>query len=529
MPDLVWPIDIIPSRVRWGFVDSTARSDSPTTGVTRTSSLYGTRRWKATLEFDNLNAARRHRVLAFLAAAKQANRVWVPDRSTVRRGAMSAPELLTNADFLQGTTGWAAVGGFTAASGAGRLTLTSGGQQAVITASPGPTLIAHAPYAARTFLQSMSDANALSGPYLQDGGSIVYNNAYSAGPGLKTVSGVAGTGGVGVFGAYADVRTSGSVAGQYADIALTSLARCFLADSRPNLLLSSQTPGSNTGWGLSDATAGANGTLAPDATSSAWFLAENTANASHTAAQTVTVASAAADFTFSLFVNFAGTLRNRCYLYLQENTAGTPIIGWFSNATGFTSSSVGANWANFRQTVTNVGGGWIRLSITGRKTNAATSLTAIFGPTTADGVTSYAGATTPVAMLAWGASLSQSSVPVRLRTTTTVASAGVSQQGAAIDVKGGPANTNAALSAGDMVEIILPTYSHFARLTADLDFDAAGLGYMQFEPGLPTGVADNAAIIVEKPMCRMIPVDSFEWDTRPGLFSDFSVSFVQAT
>lgn len=525
MPDLVWPIDIIPSRVRWGFVDSTARSDSPTTGVTRTSSLYGTRRWKATLEFDNLNAARRHRVLAFLAAAKQANRVWVPDLSTVRRGAMVAPELLTNADFSQGTTGWVGGGDFTVRNGVARIKLQAGGQQASVSASPGPTVIAHAPYAARMFVSALSDPAALSGPYLQDAGTIIYNTAYTAGTGMKTVAGVMATGGTGSFVAWSEVRASGTLAGQFSDVPFTSLARCVLADAGINLL-----PHSNdltqSVWTKFQCSA-TYGDLAPDGSLTASRIIEDSTTNSHIAYDTQTVSANPADYGVSVamlagsrtwaFVNLSNfsTGDARCFVNLSTGAVGTVSV-------------TGTGWANPRAVVRIMGDGWVQISLVARKTDSATTIGAAVGPALGDGIVTYAGNGTSF-VYAWRNTFAPSSAFVRLVNTTGTAITTATQTGAAIHVKGGPANTNGALAAGDMVEIILPTYSHFARLTADLDFDAAGLGYMQFEPGLPTGVADNAAIIVEKPMCRMIPVDSFEWDTRPGLFSDFSVSFVQAT
>lgn len=522
MPDLVWPIDIIPSRVRWGFVDSTARSDSPTTGVTRTSSLYGTRRWKATLEFDNLNAARRHRVLAFLAAAKQANRVWVPDLSTVRRGAMSAPELLTNADFSQGVTGWSIAGATLSAAGGGlrakRLRAALGIEVFQSVSLP----VQYGAFALRSVsIAPQWPTGNLIGPAISD--SVQQVTDYSTARGLRTASLVAlSTTAANNFPIAADALNA--MPGAYVEIPYASLARCFLVDNGPNAFL--QSDAFNTGWTLNAATVTADSIAAPDGNTTADALIENTATDAHYASRTMVVPSSAADFT----VCCAFKAGDRTWSWLQLSDAvATSAQAWFNLSAGTLGNVTvsGSGFTNARAFIESMGDGWYFCSLVARKTGSFTTLHGRVGVANANGALSYTGAT--LGLYPWRATLAQSSTPVRLTQTTTTATTGTAQTGSAIHVKGGPANTNGALAAGDMVEIILPTYSHFARLTADLDFDAAGLGYMQFEPGLPTGVSDNAAIIVEKPMCRMIPVDSFEWDTRPGLFSDFSVSFVQAT
>jgi hypothetical protein len=67
------------------------------------------------------------------------------------------------------------------------------------------------------------------------------------------------------------------------------------------------------------------------------------------------------------------------------------------------------------------------------------------------------------------------------------------------------------------VEVVTPTYSEFKRVTAPLDSDAAGLGYLQFEPVLRASPADNAAVIIRKPLCRMMLDESSVRETYlPG-------------
>jgi hypothetical protein len=51
---------------------------------------------------------------------------------------------------------------------------------------------------------------------------------------------------------------------------------------------------------------------------------------------------------------------------------------------------------------------------------------------------------------------------------------------------------------------------------------------MQFEPPCPYQISDNAPVIVQKPMVKMMLADGDNgWPTRPGMFSDFSIELVQ--
>jgi hypothetical protein len=525
MPDIVIPNTLNFARARFRLIENVGVSRALYTGRTRTSELGGDRAG-CSLEAAPSMAAQRAALKAFAMQAGKRNRVFLYDPGYRPRGSFPATELLTNADFSQGTTGFGLVAcAITASNGVMRISAIRGFDGTTVpqvnnSESAG---VLYAPYALRQFTLAGRGNMGTAGPYFNAGVGV---EAASYGAyGLQTANLVAGSTDFGIA-LVAGNAISGYGSGDYVDVPFVSLARCMLADGGENLLLNSQTPGTGTGWSLNAATAGANGTAAPDGTISARFLQETTATDAHYATQTVAVSASAQDVTFSVYVAFISP-RTRCWLYLQETTGAQNAVAWF-NSSGVTSTSLsGGNWSNIRTTTTNVGGGWYRFSITARKTNAATSIAALFGPTTADGVTTYAGSTS-TGLLTWGASLSRSGVAARLTPTTAAATpiGGAAQSGPAIYVKGLPASTNGLLLAGDWVEIITSQGSELKMLTASLDSDAAGLGFLQFAPALRGTVADNAPIIVHRPMGRFISTaDAIEYQDEPGIVTTSSFDF----
>lgn len=88
-----------------------------------------------------------------------------------------------------------------------------------------------------------------------------------------------------------------------------------------------------------------------------------------------------------------------------------------------------------------------------------------------------------------------------------------------------PADTDGVLLAGDRVEIA----GEFKTLTADLHSDDVGSGQLMFEPAMRSPVIiDNAPVVVHQPMMRGILAEDAVTPTRPGLFSDFSFTFMEA-
>ena len=104
---------------------------------------------------------------------------------------------------------------------------------------------------------------------------------------------------------------------------------------------------------------------------------------------------------------------------------------------------------------------------------------------------------------------------------------GASQTGSALWIDALPVSTTGLLKAGDMVAVYTTGWE-LQRLTADLNSNASGQAHMMFEPPLRASPADNAPISIYRPMARfLLAEEEVSWGSRPGILSDFSVSFVE--
>lgn len=449
--------------------------------------------------------------------------LWPFGRSI--QGAFSAPELLTNAEFSNGTTGWTANNGTLSASNrALRITRTSNGANPFITQSP--TAIQYSMLVARAVPLSATPLELISSS-VGIGVAANYSDGYGSGdPYANTIARRVRTtiaeSAAGTF--YLDNNVTGGIAGGYHEWSWASLARCLVVDNGPNALLQSQTLG--TTWTPStNSTIIDNQGTAPDGTVTAEHLREgNTANIEHYVFQTMTVPAAAADFSFTVTV--ANVTRNFAAVRMIENTGGTGVYVFVNLTTGaIGTTSAGANWANARAFVVSQGNGLWRITIVARKTNAATSIGCYVSSATADNNFFYAGVAAQNAISIWGGSFAQSSVPVRYVATTTTATTGTPQTGSALYVKGGRTPSEGALSGallqGDFVEIITANGSELNAAAANLDLDAAGNGYLQLVNPIRNSPADGAAIIVNRPMGKFMltaDVDIPELVTGMGEF-----------
>lgn len=522
MADYVWPPSLRMSSVSWRYLSNAGAQTSPLTGVTRTISRSGDR-LACSIRVSGSSGAERAQLQALTAAlAGQSHRIYLPDLANPRRGVFPSSELLTNPEFIEGTTGWSGDSRYSRAvvDGVYRATVNANTGAAAYPAFQNPTYVQYAPYAMRAFMRAGRGTWA---PYVYTAGT---NNVTVAGGTGYGVSGAVPLATTGTSSGVYDNSTTGLSQGDFLDLHYASLTRCAQVDNGPNLLLQSNSF-STAPWTLNNATSGANGTAGPDGTISSQALVENATNAAHNAQQTFTISSAAADVAISCDIK-QGT-RGWGYLQLFEATGSSIVTGYFNVATGVVGNVyAGANWSNGRLFIVDRGNGWYRCHMVARKTNAATSVTGYVGSATGDNAATYAGTAAATALVIWNASAALSSVPVRLTATTSVASAGAAQTGERLYIKGGPASTAKALQIADMAELVLPTYSHLVRLTASLDFDAAGLGFLIFKPGLPTSPSDSAPVIVQQPMGKfMLASNETEYETQPGRFSDFTFDFVQ--
>lgn len=413
------------------------------------------------------------------------------------RGSFPATELLTNNTFANGTTGWSADtrATLTVADRILRVTRSMVDGSECHISGPTATVVQYAPYALRGHWVQGQGGFTSAGPSFISTGAAQYGSAITPLFGLKKYAVVPLT--TSLQFELVDAQPSGQIQGDYFCVPYVSLSRCALVDNAPNLALQSST--FQTSWTLSNTTLDVNLVNAPDMSATADYLKETAVTNTFSIFQSGTsIASAAADYSFSLFVKAGG--RNWCYLGLQEQTGATSINAYFGLAAGTVgTTSTGANWSNPRTFITSFGDGWYRCTIVGRKTNAATSLLANIGIASADNTPSYAG-NSSLGIAIWGASVAQSSVPVRLGQTTTAATSGAAQTGTAIFLKGLPASTSGLLLPEDMIEI----NGELKTCTAALNSDSAGMGYLQFEPALVRSPSDNDAVVILDPMGKFL-------------------------
>src|SRR3990167_3972818 len=496
---------------------SVSRFQSPMGGVTRTLERVGSR-WAGTWRWDAVAGENAARLKSFLATQRGGgNRFWAYDPGYTMRGAYSAAELLSNPEFASGTTGWGTGGpavALTAADRVMRVTQTASATNPQ--ARQTTTAVQYAPYAGRSII--VHGRGPTSTDYRSHFNDGVSSNDSASGAGYLSLSRVALATALD-FAAY-KVLTSSGQAENYFELPFTSVSRCALVDNGPNTLLRSD-EFDNASWTKTRATVTANNAGAPDGTITGDDLVEDaTASNSHLVEQSVTVSSAVADYAFSVALKQGS--RTWAIIALMESTGSHFARAWVNLATGAlgTVDVNGANWTNVRAFVAPLGNSWHKVSLVARKVSAGTTLAAEVVLSTGDGVSNYSGDGASY-ISAWRATLAASGVPTRLRQTTTAAVAATAQTGAAIYLKGLPASTNGLLLAGDWVEFITPTYSELKRVTAPLNSDAAGLGYLQFEPILRASPVDNAAVIIRKPMGRfMLDEPTVKWSQgRAGVYS----------
>jgi hypothetical protein len=163
----------------------------------------------------------------------------------------------------------------------------------------------------------------------------------------------------------------------------------LVEEARTNLLLQSQTFGTSP-WFTNNATITANTTVAPDGTTTASKLVEDTSNNLHRVAQVPTLT--AVPHTATIYAKPAG----RNWIYIAN--ASLSQAAYFNVSTGVIGTVVGATTA----TIAPAGNGWYRCSITSTPSAAAQNYS--FYTANADLSFSYTGDGTSGLFL-WGAQL----------------------------------------------------------------------------------------------------------------------------
>jgi len=183
----------------------------------------------------------------------------------------------------------------------------------------------------------------------------------------------------------------------------------LIEEQRSNLVLQSEV--FNTTWTTTRASISSNVAVSPDGTADADKLVESTDASTHLVSQTASITSGTA-YTFSAYVKAA----ERSALMLDFLTTGTITnFAYFNLATG----AVGLTGGGVTATITNVGNGWYRCSIS---LTAASTITGVNRISLATGSTagsnSYTGDGTS-GLFIWGAQLEAGAFPTSYIPTTT--------------------------------------------------------------------------------------------------------------
>lgn len=186
--------------------------------------------------------------------------------------------------------------------------------------------------------------------------------------------------------------TSAAVYGPRFDYDPVTLAAkgLLIEEQRTNLATYSE-QFNNAAWTKANATISANSTTAPDGTTTADTLLDNTSAAAHYLSAGFTLTTAA--YTFSVYVKSAGAT----WVALEVYDGGAKL-SYFNIVTGVTGSNASGNTS----TITPVGNGWYRCTLT--RTFASTTNDAAVYLASADGTFNYTGTGTSGVYL-WGAQL----------------------------------------------------------------------------------------------------------------------------
>lgn len=413
------------------------------------------------------------------------------------RGSFPATELLTNNTFANGTTGWTAFQSTLTVNDRVLRSTNSGASAAAFGYTRSAISVTqYAPYVLRASVSAAKLATFSARAQLNDGTVTLDSTALSS-PGLCTVSLVSLAATV-----TAVIYNAGGTdaAGNFFDSPYVSLSRCALVDNGLNLLTRSDEL-DNAAWSLlSGGTIDDNAAAAPDGTTTADGFVENGVTVEHYIGQAATVSASTGDYAWSIALKGSG--RTWVSLQLLEVGSASLAKAYFNMSTGAkgTTGISGAGLTNLRSFIEPLGGGIYKCTIVVRKANSATSLRALVVSNAADGGADSIAGISANAFYAWRGTLAQSSVPTRLVQTTSTTSSGTSQTGSALYVKGLPASTSGLLLPEDCFEI----NGERKTCTAALDSDAAGLGYLQFEPALFRSPADNDPVIILDPMGKFL-------------------------
>jgi hypothetical protein len=180
----------------------------------------------------------------------------------------------------------------------------------------------------------------------------------------------------------------------------------------PNNLVLNSEQFDNANWNKFNATVNANVTSAPDGTSTADALVENTTNGSHIVQQFINYTSGLS-YTLSFYIK-AGT-RSWTRITMPTAAFGTEVSSFY-NLSGAGSLGTASGPVTAR-TITAVGNGWYQVTLTGVATATAGGNTVLYSAF-ADNNSFYAGVNGAEALYVWGAELELGTTATTYNPTT---------------------------------------------------------------------------------------------------------------
>lgn len=531
MTDVLIPPDIVPQEENIELVDDSTSVFRPSLAPGNTQRAQQAEpRLKVTQTWKSLRLEDKARMMAMLGRLKGRYNSLRALVGYGKRGSFPSTELLTNNTFANGTTGWdaytAANTDVTVSDRILKATRKIGTSYNYIKRSSATTVSQYAAYSLRAYIFLGRQSNSptyeiFAGSSLGSGDfcDSIYSSISEGS--IISASGVSiSTNAFIGFGDNGSV-SSGSLSGDSFYISFSSLTQCILVDNRSNLLIRSDEI-DNAAWIKARCSVVANTAVAPDGTVTGDGLIEDsTATSTHgiTPNINITISSEANSYCYCSILK--ANTRSWAYINLIEATGSTAATGWFNLSVGVVGSiSTGSNWSNVRLAISDIGNGWFACFLIARKTNSATVLSPQVFMTTGDNISTYSGDGSS-SIYVWRQGLSQSSTPFNPSQTTSSAVAAVAQTGSSLHVKCGPVSATGSLKTGDLVEI----NGELKMLTAQLDFDAAGLGYMQFAPALLRSPADNDPVIIGQPLGKFMLSENPKWTNQFGQYADLTLTF----
>lgn len=320
-------------------------------------------------------------------------------------------ELVTNGDFSNGTTGWTAGSGWSIGSGvASAAGVTADG----LRDSPSAYVTG------RVYQVSFDKTGtAAMNVYIRTSAVTTIPAGTTGRVSVVIVAGAGATRGVEFYVSSAVATTIDNISvrelvGAIPARQATTANKPILRRGAVNRLFFSQDQ-SNANWGKSNTTVTA-GATAPDATSTAYTLNEDTATSTHDLTQARTITTGLAH-TFSVYLKANG--RTLARVMVTWNGVADRVHADFNLSNGTVGSAVitGTGVSTATPTITAIGDGWYRCTISGSCATGAT-LTGYVRAMQSAGVVSYTGSGA-AAYNVWGAQLETGSTASPYIPTTT--------------------------------------------------------------------------------------------------------------